>query len=106
MLGASLRYAPPLVDFSPCLLDRPSNRNYIKGKKMIITIDEYVEAINETSQRTIEDVVDVLVTYSGPEASLHLIQSNGNIESMDITHDFEVTRYTNNGVLIEPKAGN
>lgn len=69
---------------------------------MVIVIDEYVDATNETRQRTIENVVDVQTSCNGPEGSISFIQANGNIENMDIGDDFKVTRYTDNGVLLEP----
>ncbi len=72
---------------------------------MVIVIDEYIDVTNETKQRTIENVVDIQTSCSGPDGAIYLIQSNGNIEEMDIGDNFNVTRYTNAGVLIEPKAG-
>ncbi len=69
---------------------------------MIIVIDEYIETTNERIQTTIENVVDVRTSCNGPEGSISFIQANGNIENMDIGDDFKVTRYTDNGVLLEP----
>ena len=69
---------------------------------MIVVIDEYIEATNETRQRTIENVVDVQTSRNGPEGSMYFMQENGSIEEMNIGDNFKVTRYTNAGVLLEP----
>ncbi len=69
---------------------------------MIIVIDEYIDATNETRQRTIENVVDVQTTCNGPDASISFTQADGNMEQMDIGNDFTITRYTDAGVQLEP----
>ena len=69
---------------------------------MIIVIKEYIETTNETIERTIENVVGVETTCNGPEAVVHFEQENGNTEHVDVSSNFEVIRFTDGGVKIDP----
>ena len=71
---------------------------------MIIVIDEYIDATNETRQRTIENVIDIQTTCNGPEGSISFTQTNGNKEEMDIGDDFTVTRFTDNGTPLNTES--
>ena len=69
---------------------------------MVIRIEQYISTTNDTIIRIIENVVDVEMTFNGPEGSYDLTKSDGTTEKMDMGDDFKIDTYTNSGILLEP----